>query len=82
MLFFPGEIKQLTKLVDPESTPDDVLEEEEKSVVTNLALIRDSLFVPKHSKYVQTIRLKKLVTLDFDLPTLIKNIGQSLSPNF
>ena len=81
-MFSNLEIRKLGKLVNSDSSPDDVLEQEEKSAVTNISLIRDSLFVPKHNKNTQTIRLKKLITNDFNFENIIKNLGRILLPPY
>ena len=81
-MFSNLEKRKLEKLVDTELVPEDVLDTDEKSVVTNISLIRDSLFLPKHNKEIQTIRLKKLVTADFDLKSVIERLGKILSAPF
>ena len=81
-MFHDFEIKQLENLINQESTPEDVLELKEHDVVTNLNLIRDALFVPKHDKDIQTIRLKKLFSDDFDIVDFIKQLSYILMPPF
>ena len=81
-MFTEPEVNALKKLVDISTMPNDVLEKEEETIVTNINLIRDSLFVPKQQRDIQTIMLKKLITDDFDMIEIIKSICQSLSPQF
>ena len=81
-MFSDSEINGLRKLVDTTSSPNDVLEKDEEIIVTNINLIRDSIFVPKQKRDIQTIMLKKLVTDDFDMTEMIKSICQALSPQF
>ena len=69
-------------LVNPASSPSDVLEKDEESLVTNINLIRDSLFVPKQQREIQTLLLKKLVTFDFNFSKLIDKLDDILSPPF
>ena len=81
-MFSYREVRALRELVNSESSPTEVLEKDEESLVTNLNLIRDSLFVPKHQRDIQTILLKKLVTWDFKFTKIITRLAQSLSPPF
>ena len=81
-MFSTREISNVEKLIDSESSPHDVLEKDEESIVTNINLIRDSLFVPKQKRIVQTILLKKLVTLDFDFTKILGQLDSILHPPY
>ena len=81
-MFTQRQIRELRSLVNPQSSPSDVLEKDEESLVTNINLIRDSLFVPKQQREIQTLLLKKLVTFDFNFSKLIDKLDDILAPPF
>ena len=67
-MFFPGELSKLQKLVNNDLKPSDFFtEEEQQAFGSSLPLISESLFIPKHNRKVQTLRLKKFFTPEFKL---------------
>ena len=74
-MFFPRELSKLQKLVDNELKPVDLFTEDEiQAFGSSLPLISESLFIPKHKRRIQTIRLKKFFTPDFKLAEFTKQL--------
>ena len=74
-MFFPRELSKLQKLVNTDLKADHFFTEEElKAFGSSLPLISESLFIPKHNRKVQTLRLKKFFSPDFNLAEFTENI--------
>ena len=74
-MFFPRELSKLQKLVNTDLKADHFFTEEElKAFGSSLPLISESLFIPKHNRKVQTLRLKKFFSPDFNLAEFTKKI--------
>lgn len=81
-MFSVLEIRKLKKLVNLDSSPEDVLDESETKIITSVNLIKESFFAPKHNRPVKTVVIKKIFFPDFDLPDFIKQIYNSVNSVF
>jgi len=81
-MFSKVELKKIAKLVDVDLTTSDILDKDEFEIVTNVNLIKESLFIPRHGRKVQTIILKKLVNNNFNPSLLVQKITKILSPTY
>ena len=81
-MFSKLEILKLSKLINKDSSPNDVLNMNELEIITSVKLVKDSFFVPRHNRKVKTIIIKKLYTADFDLANFIERITETLRPSY
>ena len=76
-MFFPTEIRSLQKLVNPDADVKKLLNQMEfDSLQSNI--IDDHLFVPKTIRKLNVIRLKKVITPEFDLYKTMEQLLDSL----
>ena len=77
-MFSETELKFLQKLVQNIDINEIFSTEELEAFHNNKGLISENLFIPKHRRKVQIIRLKKLFTPDFNLYETTEQILDSL----
>jgi len=82
-MFLAGELKRLEKLVDPDMSADDVLDE--KDIIgldkqIKLDRIKDRLFIPAHNRPSKTLLLIKVYHRVFDLTAFTKQLLDCLTP--
>ena len=71
----------MRKLLNTNIGTDDVLNEYEQSIVaktTRLERLKDHMIVPQHNNPKKTIYIVKIITVDFDLLSFMKDLCASL----
>ena len=82
-MFLIRDIHKLTKLIDPDVNIRDHLDESELNAIGNyISNVRESIFIPKHSRPLQTLILKKICTNPFNLSDFILNVGKSITGTY
>jgi len=82
-MFRLGETKRLKKLIDPEVSVSDVLDELEIKSLANskhLVRIKDQLHIPTHNRSKKTITLVKVITQNFDFQNFLFEVLDSVNP--
>jgi len=85
MLFEQNELNRLRKLLDTDIGAEDVLDDYEQSIIaktTRLERLKDHMIVPQHNKPKKTIYIVKLVTMDFDFLSFMRELSASLRPPY
>ena len=86
-MFLKQELKKLHALVSYDNPTDPLYEyllddREQEAIGTQLRLICENLFIPRHNRPVQTLIVKKLFLPEFSLFSFIENLCHSITGKF
>jgi len=82
-MFLVTDIRKISSLVRTDIGPTDVFDRQELDAVGQAQkLMVENLFVPKHSRPLQTLILKKYFTLDFNLGEFVRELSNRITGSF
>jgi len=82
-MFLVNDIRKISSLVRTDIEPTDVFDRQELDAVGQAQkLMVENLFVPKHSRPLQTLILKKYFTPDFNLGQFVRELSNRITGPF